>query len=68
MTVARGGGPSGSAGPGPCFSRLARGLYEATENFARIEVAARTALFQSLLLGGIDHVVPNPLFPDNAAA
>jgi ribulose-5-phosphate 4-epimerase/fuculose-1-phosphate aldolase len=46
---------------------LARGLYEATENFARIEVAARTALLQSLLLGGIDHVVPNPLFPTAAA-
>jgi L-ribulose-5-phosphate 4-epimerase len=46
---------------------LARGLYEATENFARIEVAARTALFQSLLLGGIDHVVANPLFPTAAA-
>lgn len=43
---------------------MARGLYEATENLARIETAARTALFQAVLLGGIDNVRPNPLFDE----
>jgi len=41
---------------------IARGLYEAAENFARVEVAARTALYQSLLLGGADHIQTNALF------
>lgn len=41
---------------------IARGLYEAAENFARVEVAARTALYQALLLGGGEDIRTNPLF------
>jgi hypothetical protein len=47
---------------------LARGLYEATENLARIEAAARTALFQAILRGGLAGIATNPLFGDHAAA
>ncbi|MCA1703753.1 MAG: class II aldolase/adducin family protein [Actinobacteria bacterium] len=42
---------------------MARGLYEATENLARVEVSARTALFQAMLRGGMTGIVANPLFP-----
>lgn len=46
---------------------MARGLYEATENLARVEVSARTALFQAILRGGMAGIAANPLFPQDAA-
>ncbi|MGH3769951.1 MAG: class II aldolase/adducin family protein [Pseudonocardiaceae bacterium] len=42
---------------------MARGLYEATENLARVEVSARTALFQAILRGGMAGIATNLLFP-----
>lgn len=42
---------------------MARGLYEATENLARVEVSARTALFQAILRGGVTGIAANSLFP-----
>lgn len=45
---------------------MARGLYEATENLARLEVSARTALFQAILRGGIAGIAANALFPQAA--
>lgn len=42
---------------------MARGLYEATENLARVEVSARTAPFQAILLGGVAGIAANSLFP-----
>ncbi|MGH3972628.1 MAG: class II aldolase/adducin family protein [Pseudonocardiaceae bacterium] len=47
---------------------MARGLYEATENLARVEVSARTALFQAILRGGMAGIVANTLFPPAAPA
>jgi ribulose-5-phosphate 4-epimerase/fuculose-1-phosphate aldolase len=47
---------------------LARSLYEATENLARIEVAARTALFQAILCGGLAGIRSNPLFAGAGAS
>lgn len=38
---------------------IARGLYEATENFGRVEMAAKTALNQALLMGGINNIITN---------
>lgn len=45
---------------------MARSLYEATENLARVEVSARTALFQAMLCGGIAGIAANVLFPQRA--
>ncbi|MBV9139748.1 MAG: class II aldolase/adducin family protein [Pseudonocardiales bacterium] len=45
---------------------LARSLYEATENLARIEVAARTARYQAQLCGGLAGIRTQPLFSDRA--
>ncbi len=42
---------------------MARGLYEATENLARVEVSARIALFQVILRGGVAGIAANLLFP-----
>lgn len=42
---------------------MARSLYEATENLARVEVSARTALFQAILHGGVAGIVANSLLP-----
>lgn len=47
---------------------MARSLYEATENLARVEVSARTALFQAILCGGMVGIAANPLFPPTALA
>jgi ribulose-5-phosphate 4-epimerase/fuculose-1-phosphate aldolase len=47
---------------------MARGLYEAGENLARVEVSARTALFQAILRGGIAGIATNPLFSQAAPA
>lgn len=40
---------------------FARNLDEAAENLMRIEVSARTALFQATLQGGINGIKPDPL-------
>jgi L-ribulose-5-phosphate 4-epimerase len=45
---------------------MARSVYEATENLARVEVSARTALFQAILRGGMVGIAANPLFPPTA--
>lgn len=42
---------------------MARSLYEATENLARVEVSARTALFQAILRGGAVGIATNVCFP-----
>jgi ribulose-5-phosphate 4-epimerase/fuculose-1-phosphate aldolase len=47
---------------------MARGLYEAAENLARVEVTARTALWQAMLRGGLDGIATNPLFGSPHAA
>lgn len=47
---------------------MARSVYEATENMARVEVSARTALFQAILRGGMVGIAANPLFPPATSA
>ncbi|MEV7548422.1 class II aldolase/adducin family protein [Amycolatopsis sp. NPDC089917] len=42
---------------------FARGLTEAVENLARVEMSARTAVFQAILRGGLAGIEPNLLFP-----
>ena len=44
---------------------FARGLTEAVENLARVEMSARTAVFQAILRGGLAGIEPNLLFPKN---
>ncbi|MDJ1133624.1 class II aldolase/adducin family protein [Streptomyces iconiensis] len=41
---------------------VARGLHEAVENLARIEMSARTAIFQGILRGGAAGIAENLLF------
>jgi ribulose-5-phosphate 4-epimerase/fuculose-1-phosphate aldolase len=41
---------------------FARHLDEAVENLTRIEVSARTALFQATLQGGLNGIKPDPLY------
>ncbi|MGC7102812.1 class II aldolase/adducin family protein [Amycolatopsis lurida] len=47
---------------------FARGLTEAVENLARVEMSARTAVFQAILRGGLAGVEPNLLFPEAAVS
>jgi ribulose-5-phosphate 4-epimerase/fuculose-1-phosphate aldolase len=47
---------------------FARGLTEAVENLARVEMSARTAVFQAILRGGLAGIEANLLFPKTEAA